>query len=319
MKPPLVSILMSAYNAERFIEKAVDSALNQTYKNIELVIVNDGSTDKTEEKIRRYRKDSRVVYHDQENAGVSRARNKAFELSRGKYITFLDPDDYYHPEKAEQEVRFLESHPECGAVYCHFISFYEDEPEKFLHYRRARFSGDIFAPLLRWNLINPNVLMMRREVFAAAGGFDPGFRDAEDWDLWLRMARRGVRFGFIPEELHYNRLRKGSHSRFENQYRMKRSNVRSLERIFSEMSDEERRKYGAEQVMRNTRLKLAVAYLVAGRREEFEGTLRQAWEKFPLSVLCRLLVSLVRILPISFVSAAIQSLWASKQRRLLGG
>src|SRR3989344_7351377 len=127
---PKVSIIVPAYNAEKFMKDAIDSALAQTYSNIEVVVLNDGSTDGTAKIIKPYLKDKRIIYFEQSNGGVSRARNKAFELSHGDYITFLDADDIYAPTKVEEEVNFLETHLDYGVVYCRVLSSYDDVTNK---------------------------------------------------------------------------------------------------------------------------------------------------------------------------------------------
>ena len=105
----LVSIIIPAYNAEKYVKVAVDSALGQTYPSIEVIIINDGSVDGTAEAVKPYLSDKRVVYFEQPNGGISRARNKAFELSHGDYITFLDTDDIDALEKVEELAKMTRS------------------------------------------------------------------------------------------------------------------------------------------------------------------------------------------------------------------
>src|SRR5581483_1255956 len=131
-RQPLVSIIVPAYNAEPYLAETLDSALTQTYPNIEIIVVNDGSKDGTAEIGRRYaaRHPGKIFYFEQANAGVSAARKNAIERSRGEYITFVDADDLLLPQKAERQVAYLEAHPECDACYSEIYHFLQSEPEK---------------------------------------------------------------------------------------------------------------------------------------------------------------------------------------------
>lgn len=316
MTKPLVSILVAAYNAEKYVKEAIESALHQTYKNIEVVVVNDGSTDRTPEIVKSYLNDKRLVYFSHPNQGISKTRNKAFELSHGGYITFLDADDLYAPTKVEEEASFLELHPECGAAYCRVLSFYTDAPEMMYHYRHAMPSGDIFKELLRHQFINPGTVMMRREVFASEHGFNPDFRDAEDWDLWRRLAYRGVKFGFVDKELHYNRMHRESLSGFHNQVKMKRMNVLSFEMLFNRMTEEEKKEYGAKGIMRLLRTKLAIAHLLLGEKNEALDAFRTAFRGSILSGAYPLLAFFVGLIPGKLISATIKLFWQRKHKML---
>lgn len=316
MNKPLVSVLIPAYNAEKFVKEALDSAISQTYPNIEVIIVNDGSTDGTAEAVKPYLKDKNVIYFKQPNGGISKARNKGFELSHGDYITFLDADDIYAVSKVEKEVDFLESHPDYGVAYCRVLSFYDEEPEKKYGYGRTMPSGDIFRDLLRHQFINPGSVMMRREVFASENGFNPDFRDAEDWDLWRRLSYNGVKFGYVDQPLHYNRISKGSLSRFQNQVKMKTMNLRSFRELFARMTDEERKKYGETGIMRLLRMKLAVAHLLLGEKKEALAVLKDAWSGSALIVLYPFVFLPVSIIPGKLISAAIKLLWQRKHKML---
>lgn len=316
MNKSLVSILIAVYNAERYVSKTLESALNQTYSNIEVVVVNDGSTDSTAEIISPYLNDKRVIYFFQQNKGISVARNKAFELSRGNYITFLDADDLYAPTKVEDEVDFLESHSEYGVAYCRVLSFYSDTPNVIYHYRRVMPNGNIFIDLLRHQFINPGAVMMRREVFASEHGFDPLFRDAEDWDLWRRLSYKGVKFGFVDRELHYNRMHRDSLSGFHNQVKMKYMNVLSFEMLFGRMPEEEKKKYGEKAIMRLLRTKLAIAHLLLGEKKEALATLKDAFRNSAYMILYPFIFFVSVIVPGKLFSGIIKFFWHIKHMML---
>ncbi|MBI4085296.1 MAG: glycosyltransferase [Candidatus Liptonbacteria bacterium] len=316
MTKPLVSILIPAYNAEKYVKAAVDSALGQTYPNIEVIIVNDGSTDGTAGVVRPYLEDKRIVYFEQPNGGISKARNKAFELSRGDYITFLDADDIDAPAKVKEEMNFFEANPECGVVYCRVLSFYDDAPGKMYEYGRHMPSGDIFRQLLRHQFINPGSVMLRREIFASEKGFNPEFRDAEDWDLWRRLAYRGVKFGFIDKPLHYNRITKKSLSGFHNQAKMKSMNLRSFRELFGKMTKAERKKYGARKIIRLLKIKLAIAHLLLEEKKEALAIFKDALKNNWWVVFYPLIVFLILLIPRKLISAVIKFFWQLKHRML---
>ena len=315
-KKPLVSILITAYNAEKFIKTALESALSQTYPNVEVVIVNDGSTDGTAGVMKPYLKDKKIIYFEQPNGGISIARNKAFELSRGYYITFLDADDFYAPDKIEKEAEFLESSPDYGAVYCRVLSFYDGVPETMYGYDRPMPEGDIFRELLKHQFINPGSVMMRREVFASENGFNPDFRDAEDWDLWRRLAYRGVKFGFVNKPLHHNRISRGTLSGFHNQVKMKKMNLISFENLFSRMTEEEREKYGAKKIIRLLRIKLGVAHLLLSEKKQALALFKEASRGSIWAIFYPFILFFVLLMPGGFISWTIKFFWQLKHKML---
>jgi len=190
MKQPLVSIITPAYNAEPFIKRSIDSALSQSYANIELIIIDDGSTDSTAEIIKSY-DDKRIRYLHQSNQGQGAARNYGIRESKGELITFLDADDEYTTDKVKEQAEFLLSNNDYQAVYCNALHFFTDEPGFFFKKDRDYPSGDIFPALLEGSLINPNTIMFRREVLERFC-FETGVqgRYSEEWTLYLKIARR---------------------------------------------------------------------------------------------------------------------------------
>ncbi len=210
---PLVSVVMPAYNAERFVEEAIDSVLSQKYANLEIIVLDDGSTDGTAGVVRAF--GDRVVYVRQENAGPARARNAAIGRSKGEMIAIIDSDDLWVPGKLAMQVDFFRDNPDVGLVFGDMECFNESgtvlrsafEKLKFSPGERAGIVPNAFARLLRYNIVPGNVLM-RRTCFDKAGGYDEELRRCEDWDLWIRIARL-YPIGCIPEVM----LRKRIHGR----------------------------------------------------------------------------------------------------------
>lgn len=310
MTKPIVSVIIPAYNAVRYIRETLDSVLAQTYPAFEAIIVDDGSTDDLETAVRPYRADQRIVFLRQENRGIAGARNAGVARASGAYIAFLDADDIALPERIAVQAAFLENHPQYGIVYSRFQSFYDGHPERFYSYRRRFYAGDIFRPLLHHSFICPSTVMMRRETFEVVGGFDKDFRDAEDWDLWRRLAYRGTYFGFLDKVLVHTRLRLKSLSGFHNQVRMKEMNLLSFEQMFNQMTAGERAAYRADAIIGTLRLKLAIAHLLLGNRAHFRFWLRKSGTVY------RSLLAPLGWLPSSLVSNIIRKLWQMKQQRL---
>jgi glycosyltransferase involved in cell wall biosynthesis len=182
----LVTVVIPCYNQARFLGEAIESALSQTYKNFEVVVVDDGSDDHTSEVAARY---GRVRLVRQENKGLSAARNRGFAEGRGEYVVFLDADDRLLPDALEVGVGKLETHPNCAFVSGHCTLIAVDgsalqTPHQF-HIRKAHYRA-----LLRGNYIwNPASVIYRSTVLNSIGGFDPSVSPSADYDLYLRIAR----------------------------------------------------------------------------------------------------------------------------------
>lgn len=194
---PLVSVIIPAYNAEQFIEETLRSARRQTYRNLEILVVDDGSTDATPELVAHMAAgDPRIQLIRQENGGVVRARNRALEEARGRYVAPLDADDLWFPEKIERQVRALEdAGPSAGLAYTWWVGI--DEVGRIIGAAdRWRLTGDVYRALLLLNFTgNASVPMIRRRAIEELGPYEEqlareGKEGCEDWDLSLRVAER---------------------------------------------------------------------------------------------------------------------------------
>lgn len=262
----LVSIVIPSYNASRYIKEAVDSALAQTYRNIEIIVVDDGSTDDTREVLGQCIATGKIRYIYQENRGLASARNTGIKNAKGDYIAFLDADDLFLPSKVEEQVEFLEKN-QFDVCYCDLLHFTESEPKKFYHHRYKYPSGDVFGELLKRQFINPLTLLIRREVFEKYGYFDENLRRSEDYDLWLRWAYAGVRFYYLDKILAHYRIRSaGNLSDVASEPEMKEKNLFVFSRIGEKLTEGEWRKYNFDKILRRLRLKTAIAYLMVGNK-----------------------------------------------------
>lgn len=184
---PLVSVVIPAYNAEDTIRTTLLSVLSQTYPNIEIVVVDDGSTDRTSDVVERI--EAPIQFIPQENSGVSAARNKGIEAAKGRYIALLDADDVWHPDKISKQVTLLESIPEIMGAYVGVIRI--SKTGEVLQYLPAIAFEDLCRSLLLHSSVIPNSpssLLLRREAFSHIGGFDPEFSQCADWDFLLRAS-----------------------------------------------------------------------------------------------------------------------------------
>jgi glycosyltransferase involved in cell wall biosynthesis len=191
----LVSIIVPVYNGASFVQDAVRSALTQTYPSVEVVVINDGSTDASGEVAEELRRqDSRVRVVHQENKGLSAARNAGIAHAHGEYINFLDADDWLLPTKLDLQVEALESNPSRGIVYSDYVKWFDGTEFPV----RRGLPPIPFSELFVYrNWFAPMVPLLRSELVAVVGGFDTGLRASEDWDYWYRCAQR-TEFGYVP-------------------------------------------------------------------------------------------------------------------------
>lgn len=196
-----VSVVITCYKYAHYLPFALDSVLAQTHRNVEVIMVNDGSPDNTDEVMQRYAGDPRVVYVKQENAGQAIAKNNGIKRATGDFIAFLDADDIWDSTKLEKQLPLF-ADPEVGVVYCRVK--YIDEHNAPMHVEQNELweprRGWIAAHLFRDNLVPFCAAVVRRACFAKVGDMDASFRMGIDWDLWLRMSVH-YKFDFVDEAL----------------------------------------------------------------------------------------------------------------------
>ncbi len=198
---PLVSVTMPAYNAERFIAKSLQSALDQSYRNLEILVVDDGSEDGTAKIVESFaRRDARVRLIHQANQGVGGARNRGIEESKGDFIASLDADDLWAPEKLEKQVDcILRGGPEVGVVYC-WCLYIDEEDRPTSRYAASAEEGDVYLQMLCYNLLScGSNALVRREVIQQCGLYRTDIM-REDLEFYLRIAER-YDFKVVPEIL----------------------------------------------------------------------------------------------------------------------
>lgn len=186
---PTVSVIIPTYNRKKLISESIQSVLDQTFQDFEIIVVDDGSTDGTAEVIKLFPTE-KLKYVYQKNSGRSNARNHALRLAKGRYVAFLDSDDLYLPGKLELQVGYMEEHSEVSMIYT--SAYCMDENGNLInHHYDAKVSGWIYkyiAFFVPVTITLPTV-MIRREVFDKVGGFDEKMERFEDTDMWRRISK----------------------------------------------------------------------------------------------------------------------------------
>jgi len=214
-----VSVITPLYNSKKYIEKAIESILNQTYKDFEMIVVDDGSTDGSGELVKnKFRDKVRYIY--QENKGAAAAVNRGISLSQGNYIAFCDSDDWWLPDKLEKQVEFLEVNQNFGLVYSDVFLARDGvlTQETWLQSRKVLpCSGGkekCLVPLFSKNFIPaPLTVLMRKSVIDRVGFFNEKFSSTYDYEYWFRILEAGIQIAFLDEPLAVWNSRIGQGSR----------------------------------------------------------------------------------------------------------
>ena len=226
-----VSLVIATFNHARFLGDALDSAVAQTLRDVETIVVDDGSTDDTPAVLARYGGRIRVIR--QPNRGLAAARNAGLAAARGTYVSFLDADDVLMPTKLAEQTTILDREPTVGWAYCDVLietvvtGDAKRASERF-GYRTRMLEGWLFPELIHGNFIPAIAPLVRRTVLDAAGGFDERLTALEDWDLWLRLSLI-AEARYSPAVLVRYRVHPGGMS--EDRARMDRNRFRVLDKL----------------------------------------------------------------------------------------
>ncbi|MBN1966010.1 MAG: glycosyltransferase [Anaerolineae bacterium] len=209
---PRVSIIMPVYNGERYLARAVDSMLAQTFTEFEFIILDDCSTDATPDILARY-DDPRIrVFRNEENLRITRTLNKGFDLATGEYIARMDSDDFSFPERLQTQVEYLDSHPEVGLLGTRVYLVDDDDRPLENGLPSPRHPGT--AGYTQWSLLwattiwHPTAIIRRQVLLEHDLRYDPAFEPAEDYDLWARINRHCTVIR-LAEPLLYYRMNTG--------------------------------------------------------------------------------------------------------------
>ena len=238
-----ISIILPTYNREKYLEKAIKSVLCQTYKNYDLIIIDDGSTDNTDKVIKRYINNPKIIFIKQSNKGAAAARNAGIKICSGDYIAFIDSDDIWKKRKLEYQLKIFDMLPDIGLVCSDFSSFVNNRFEKShlksyfsmfddynldfndifsfkknIIFEKERkkiniFYGDIYEKLLFGNFIPTSTCLIKKEILNKVGLFNEKYKTLEDYDLWLKVTKNSkIAFVEYPTMIYYyNKIQLSGH------------------------------------------------------------------------------------------------------------
>ena len=227
---PTVNVIIHTYNNERFIAETVESVLNQTYKEYEIVVVDDGSVDGTRDALIPYMQ--KIRYHYKENGGIASAKNAGISLSETEFVAFLDHDDLWVPDKLQLQMEHFNENPQIGLVYAKYTSFRDGKelrtkPEK-------GYSGWIFKELLSKSFIQTSTVVVKRECLDAVGPYDETFSLGDEYDMFLRISKK-FQCGFIDKGL--TRYRVHDTNASNNDFLFDNENLGVYKKIYNNFTD----------------------------------------------------------------------------------
>lgn len=204
--PDLISVIIPVHNGEEYLGAAVESVIEQTYRPIELIVVDDGSVDRTADVARSYRD---VIYVRQTNLGNSVARNTGLDHASGAYFSLLDADDYWPAAKCEVQMQYLNDHPESGCVIGRMRNFLAKGFERPQWLPETMMSDDGVA-------LSLGAMLARRSVFERIGGFDPLYWHGNDLDWFIRLKEAGIPMAVLSDVFLHRRIHGNNESRKQN-------------------------------------------------------------------------------------------------------
>jgi glycosyltransferase involved in cell wall biosynthesis len=226
---PAVSVIIPAYNQGHYLGSAIQSVLDQSFENFELLVVDDGSTDDTHAVVTAFH-DPRLHYFYQANRGLPAARNQGILHAKGAYLSFLDSDDLFLPDKLHLLVAYLEARPEMGLVAGQSIPF--DEKRRRPEKTYATPLPENGAALLLGNPLHVGSVLLRKVWQEEVGLFDERLRSYEDWDLWLRLARAGCPMGWVAQPVSLYRFHENQMT--SNGSQMTQATFAVLDKVFAD-------------------------------------------------------------------------------------
>jgi glycosyltransferase involved in cell wall biosynthesis len=288
--PGLVSVVMATYECRPYIAQAIGSVLSQTYRNLELHVVDDGSTDATAAEVAPFLSDSRVRYHYQANGGQTVAKNVGIRQSRGEFVAFCDADDIWLPQKLELQVPRFARDGRVGVVYTRSGRMDAQGARLPIDQSDAPAcpSGAVTAELFRVNFVPFGTAIVRRRCLDDVGLFDEQYRMGIDWELWLRISL-AYAFEFVDSETYVYRVWPGQMSsnwrgRYEHAFRIMRD---FLDRHPSAIGPRAAREAWSHSYMQRARLRSAIsgehsrALGDVARALRLQPSSRLAWKTLP--------------------------------------
>ena len=214
-----ISVVVTCYNYGKYLERCLNSVLAQTYKDYEIIVINDGSTDNTDEVVAPYLSNPNLKYIKQDNTGQTVAKNNGITHASGEFIAFLDADDLWEKDKLEKQI-ILFKDPEVGVVYSGFTQIGENDEPAYIFVPSLKHRGIVTEQLLFNNFVCFSSSVVRKSVLDEMGHFDEILAMGIDWDLWLRVSIK-YKFDYVDEDLvlhrvgHPLQMSKNAEKRFE--------------------------------------------------------------------------------------------------------
>lgn len=261
---PKVSIIIPTYNHSQYVIRAINSSLNQTYKDFEIIVVDDGSTDNTKQVLDPYHKKIKYIY--QGNKGLAGARNTGIKASTGEYLQFLDADDEILPTKLEFQVEIMEKHPEIDITACGW-NLLDKEGSPLIDPREYNKEIIEIEDVIYATPFVVEVLMFRRECFSNVGLFDEDMRFCEDIDMWLRLAAQGYKFYCYSSRL-VNVYRISGSMSCDNPFNITKYHLKVLDKFFTSSDLKPEIRALKEQAYFNEYRSCAWNYYSSGRLNE---------------------------------------------------
>jgi glycosyltransferase involved in cell wall biosynthesis len=229
----LISVIIPTYNSASVLSEAIESAIAQTYRPLEIIVVDDGSKDDTSAVVSKY--GDQVHYIHQQNTGPAGARNRGILASRGELLAFLDADDQWLPEKLSKQYATIAEEGDIALIHSDVFYWRSDTGEKYLQeLGRNVYAGNCYAELLTQNRIINSSVLMRKRCIDQIGYFDDKLFGTEDWDLWIRIARH-FRFAYLNEALVAYRIHPNNIS--GNSLRMRENELLVIEKYLMDDSN----------------------------------------------------------------------------------
>ncbi|MBK8015291.1 MAG: glycosyltransferase [Betaproteobacteria bacterium] len=279
MVPGLVSVVTASYNMGGYIAETLESVLGQDYPHVESIVVDDGSSDDTQQVLERFGSDPRVRIVRQANSGQTIAKNRGVAEARGEFIAFCDADDVWEPHKLSRQIPCFHGAPDIGVVFSE-VTWMDESGRRIPSIHMKRFQGWVTAPLMIDNFVPFPTVVARAAVIREFGGFDERLSMSIDYDLWLRISTR-YRFAFVDEALARYRIWPGQMShkvgeRLENFFRL-------LERFLKDNPDIATKRQ-IDQAYAHVHVTRGYWHAREGRRAEAWRDYREALRRDPLAL-----------------------------------
>jgi len=274
---PSVSVIVPVYNGAAFVTDAIESALAQTYTDVEVIAVDDGSTDGTPAALARF--GSRIRVHRRSNGGLAAARNSGLERATGTFVALLDADDVWEPGFLEYTVARLATADESMVGVSSGWVLADPSGRPLSHTRAIQGSTFTVRDFLRRCPFPPSTVVVRRAAMRAAGGFDESIRATEDWDLWLRLTVSGRTFGAVDQCLCRYRVHEQNWS--HDPVRMRTGGLRTLEKFFAEPALPAALRAEQAPAVAHVHARASSQFYAAGRVDDGAAALREAVQTWP--------------------------------------